>query len=176
MCGRYIMSAKARKRSKGADGGRSDRDVARNRKAGYLFQFIETVEAGIALTGNEVKSVREGGVSLGESYARVRDGEIYLVGCHIAPYGKTGFDRPDPLRDRKLLLGKAEIRRLGSRVVERGFTLVPTRLYFKGPWAKVELALARGKRSRDKRADIKKRQQNRDVARLLASRSRGRMR
>ena len=118
-----------------------------------------------------MKSVRQGEVSLAESYARVSDGELRLVDCHIAPYEKTGFDRPDPTRPRKLLLHKAEIRRLRTRVVERGLTLVPLRMYFKGPWAKVELALVRGKGRADKRQDLKKRTQAREVDRALRGRA-----
>ena len=147
--------------------------VAQNKKARHRFHVLETVEAGISLTGNEVKSLRDGQVSLDESYARVRGGEVFLVDCHIAAYEKTGFDQPDPRRERKLLLGRHEIKRLGVKVIQRGFTLVPTRLYFKGPWAKVELGLARGKGAVDRRSDIKKREQKRDMARALARRRKG---
>ena len=168
------MGSKSTKAQKRGVAGRKvgPRAVAENRKARHRFRILETVESGIALTGNEVKSVREGQISLNESYARVRDGEFFLVDCHIAPYDKTGFDRPDPRRERKLLLNASEIRRLASRVIERGFTVIPLRVYFKGPWAKVELALARGKGFADKRADIKRREQERDIARSLASRGR----
>ena len=160
---------------KAKDEGDDFRTVARNRKARHNYHIFDTFEAGIALTGNEVKSVRQGGVSLGESYARVRErggtARVELRDCHIAPYEKTGFDRPDPTRPRKLLLHKAEIRRLRRRVVERGFTLVPLRMYFKGPWAKVELALARGKGQADKREDVKKRTQEREMDRALRGRA-----
>jgi len=147
--------------------------VVQNKKARHRFNILDTFQAGIALTGNEVKSVRDGQISLDESYARIRDGEIFLVDCHIAPYGKTGFDRPEPRRERKLLLNRSEIRRLAPRVIERGCTLVPLRVYFKGPWAKVELGLARGKAFRDKRDDIRRRTQKREMDRALASRRRG---
>jgi len=148
--------------------------VAQNKKARFRFHIVEAIEAGIALTGNEVKSLRAGQISLDESYARVRGGEVFLVDCHIAPYGKTGFDRPEPKRDRKLLLSRAEIRRLAGRVLERGYTLVPLKVYFKGPWAKVELALARGKPFADRREAIRRRSQEREIDRALASRRRGR--
>jgi SsrA-binding protein len=153
---------------------RPTKPVATNRKARHRFHVLDTFEAGIALTGNEVKSLREGRVSLDESYARVRGGELWLVGCHVAAYEKTGFDSPDPARDRKLLLKRAEIRRIAPRVIERGLTVVPLRVYFKGPWAKVELALARGKARRDRREDIKKRTQAREVERALSRKDRGR--
>ena len=97
---------------------------------------------------------------------------MFLVGCHISPYDKTGFDRPEPRRERKLLLSRGEIRRLSTRVLERGYTLVPLRVYFKGPWAKVEIALARGKAYADRRDDIRRKTQKREVDRALASRRR----
>jgi SsrA-binding protein len=148
--------------------------VVQNKKARHRFQIQDTFEAGIVLSGNEVKSLRSGQISLDESYARLSEGELFLVDCHIAPYGKTGFDRPEPKRDRKLLIKRAEIRKLTPRVLERGYTLVPLRVYFKGPWAKVEIALARGKDFADRREDIKKRSQKRDIDRVLAGRRRGR--
>jgi SsrA-binding protein len=147
--------------------------VAHNKKARHRFTILDTFEAGMALTGNEVKSLRAGDISLDESYARLRSGEVFLIDCHIAPYGKTGFDRPEPRRERKLLLTKAEIRRLTPRVVERGFTIVPLKVYFKGAWAKVLLGIARGKGFADRREDIKKRTQKREMDRVLAARSRG---
>jgi SsrA-binding protein len=150
--------------------------VARNRKARRRFHVLETFEAGISLSGNEVKSLREGQVSLDESYGRVRGGEVFLVDCHIAPYEKTGFDRPEARRDRKLLLKKPEIRRIATRVVERGFTLVPLEMYFKGPWAKVRMALARGKGHADRRDEIRKRTQDQEMRRAAARRSAGRRR
>ena len=167
------MCAKKSKKKRGAsDEGDGFKTVARNKKARYQYHILDTFEAGLALTGNEVKSVRQGQVSLEEGYGRVRDGEIYLVDCHIAPYEKTGFDLPEPRRPRKLLLHKAEIRRVRSKVTERGFTLVPLRVYFKGPWAKIEIALARGKGRADKREDMKKRTQAREVDRALRGRQR----
>jgi SsrA-binding protein len=165
-----VCARKSRKAGKAERETDGTRTIARNRKARHRFHILDTFEAGLALTGNEVKSLRAGGVSLDESYARVRDTELFLVDCHVAPYEKTGFDRPDPTRPRKLLLRKAEIRRLRSKVVERGLTLVPLRVYFKGPWAKVELALARGKGHADKREDVKRRTQEREMARVLRGR------
>ncbi len=169
--GRDDVSAKKTTKGKSADGPRS---VAENRKARYRFEILETFEAGISLTGNEVKSLRQGGMSLDECYARVRDREIFLVDCHIAPYDSTGFDRPDPRRERKLLLKGPEIKRIATRVLERGFTLVPLKAYFKGPWAKVLIALARGKGHADKRAAIMKREQVRAISRALTGQRRGR--
>ncbi len=166
--GRDRMSAKKAREAKLADADAAPRSIAENRKARHRFAVIETFEAGISLTGNEVKSLRQGGMSLGESYARIRGREVFLVDCHIAPYDKTGFDRPDPRRERKLLLKGTEIKRVASRVIERGYTLVPLKAYFKGPWAKVLVALACGKGHADKRAAIKKREHARTIARALA--------
>lgn len=153
-----------------AQRGEEPKVVAQNRKARHLYHILETVEAGIALTGNEVKSVRAGQISLDESYARPEGGELFLVGCHIAPYEKTGFDRPEPKRKRKLLLKRSEIKRFTGRVTERGLTLVPLRVYFKGPWAKVELALAKGKGRSDRREELKRRSAMRDIERALSRR------
>jgi SsrA-binding protein len=171
--GRGDVSAKKAKKAEGAGARDGPRPVAENRKARHRFHVLETFEAGISLTGNEVKSIRQGGMSLSESYARVRGREVYLVDCHIAPYDRTGFDRPDPRRERKLLLKTPEIKRVASRVIERGYTLVPLKAYFKGPWAKVLVALARGKGHADKRAEIRKREHARAMSRAMAGRRRG---
>ncbi len=170
--GGNAVSAKKKSTGKGKGDADGFRTVARNKKARYNYHILDTFEAGLALTGNEVKSIREGNISLDESFARPRDGEMFLVGCHISPYGKTGFDRPEPRRPRKLLLHKPEIRRLKIRAVERGFTLVPLRVYFKGPWAKVEIALAKGKGHADKRQALKKRTQSREIELALRGRRR----
>jgi SsrA-binding protein len=122
------------------------------------------------LTGTEVKSLRQGGASLQQAYADVRDGEVWLVGAHIAEYGQGNVNNHDPDRDRKLLLHRREIATLVGKVRERGLTLVPTRMYFKDGRAKVELALARGKERRDKRRDIAKRDAERQIERALKSR------
>ena len=126
-------------------------DVASNRQASYRFELLERVECGIALQGSEVKSLREGRATLKDAYAVVREGEIWLENLHIAPYAPASRENHDPERPRKLLLHRREIARLGERAAERGLTLVPTRLYFKGPRAKVEIALGRGKDRFDKR-------------------------
>jgi SsrA-binding protein len=155
--------AKARKRKAAAG------DVATNRQASYRYNLLERYECGIVLTGTEVKSLREGNAQLKDSYAVVRDGEVWLIGLYIAPYGPAARDNHDPERPRKLLLHRREIERLIGRTRERGLTLVPTRIYFAGPRsrAKVELALARGKDVYDKRETIRKREMARDVQREL---------
>jgi SsrA-binding protein len=146
--------------------------IATNRRARFEYEILETFEAGIALLGPEVKSLREGRANLADAYATVRRGEVLLVHLHISPYEQAGRDNPDPRRDRRLLLHRAEIRRLTGKVAERGFTLVPLRLYWKNGRAKVELALARGKRLHDKREAIRRRESDREVARLSSMRKR----
>jgi SsrA-binding protein len=155
--------AKGRKRKAAAG------DVATNRQAFYRYNLLERFECGIVLTGTEVKSLREGNAQLKDAYAVVRDGEVWLIGLYIAPYGPAARDNHDPERPRKLLLHRGEIERLIGRTRERGLTLVPTRIYFAGPRsrAKVELALARGKDLYDKRESIRKREMARDVQREL---------
>jgi SsrA-binding protein len=144
--------------------------VAENRQARHEYQLLERLEAGIVLTGTEVKSLREGRASLRRSYADIRDGELWLVGANIASYEKGSIGQHDPERARKLLLHRREIDSLTGKVQERGLTLVPLRLYFKDGRAKVELALARGKDVRDKRRDIAKREAQRDMERALKNR------
>jgi SsrA-binding protein len=155
--------AKGRKR-KSAPG-----DVATNRQASYRYNLLERFECGIVLTGTEVKSLREGNAQLKDAYAQVRDGEIWLMGVYIPPYGPAARDNHDPERPRKLLLHRNEIDRLVARTQERGLTLVPTRMYFAGPRsrAKVEIALAKGKDLYDQRETIRKREMSRDVQREL---------
>ncbi len=135
-----------------------------NRRARYEYHILESVEAGLVLTGTEVKSVREGGASLSEAYARFRDGEAWLMGMHVAPYKQGSFSNTEPTRSRKLLLHKAEILRLQSRVAEKGLTVVPLRLYFTRGLAKVQLGLARGKKFWDKRAAVARRDVEREIA------------
>jgi SsrA-binding protein len=142
-------------------------DVASNRQASYRFNLLERFEAGIVLTGTEVKSLREQGGQLKDAYALIRENEAWLVGMYIAPYGPAARENHDPERPRKLLLHRAEIDRLIGRTRERGLTLVPTRVYFSGSRAKVELALARGKDVHDKRETIRKREMAREVQREL---------
>ena len=142
-------------------------DVATNRQASFRFQLLEKLECGIALTGTEVKSLREGKAQLKDGYASVDHGELWLHNVHIPPYPPAANANHDPERDRKLLLHKREIERLIGQTAERGLTLVPTRIYFKGANAKVELALARGKDVHDKRETIRRREQQREVERAL---------
>jgi SsrA-binding protein len=144
--------------------------IADNRKARHEYELLDRYEAGIVLTGTEVKSLRDGGASLQQAYADVRDGEAWLIGAHIAEYGQGNVANHEPDRDRKLLLHSKEIASLLGKVRERGLTLVPTRLYFKDGKVKVELALARGKEQRDKRRDIAKRDADRQIERALKSR------
>jgi SsrA-binding protein len=155
--------AKGRKRKAAA------RDVATNRQAGYLYHLLERFECGLVLTGTEVKSLREGKAQLKDSYAVVRDGEVWLIGLYIPPYGPAARENHDPDRPRKLLLHRQEIERLAGQIAQRGVTLVPTRVYFAGPRsrAKVEIELARGKDLYDKRESIRKREMTRDMQREL---------
>jgi SsrA-binding protein len=152
--------------------GSGTRLIAENRRARHDYHLLERVEAGIALTGTEVKSLRSGRASLQRAFGDVRGGEVYLVGAHIAQYAEGNLANHDPDRDRKLLLHRREIDSLAGKVQERGLTLVPTRLYFKDGRAKVELALARGKETRDKRRSIAERDAQRQIERALKARSR----
>ena len=145
--------------------------VAENRKARHDYFVEETYEAGIVLVGSEVKSCRAGRVNLRDAYAQIKDGEIFLLNCHISPFEQANRFNHEPLRPRKLLMHKSEIHRLYGKVREKGFTLVPLRLYFnqKGK-VKVELALAKGKRAYDKRDDIAAREAKREIARAMRGR------
>src|ERR671932_2741436 len=145
-------------------------DVATNRQASHRYHLLEKWEAGIQLQGSEVKSLRDGGVQLKDAYAALADGEVWLHNMHIAPYKPAARENHDPERPRKLLLHRREIERLIGKTAERGLTLVPTRVYFKGPNAKVELALARGRQRHDKRRAIREREQRREIERALAER------
>jgi SsrA-binding protein len=144
-------------------------DVATNRQASYRYNLLERFEAGLVLTGTEVKSLREGKAQIKDAYATVRDGEVWLIGVYIPPYGAAARDNHDPERPRKLLLHKSEIERIMGSTQERGLTLVPTRLYFAGARskAKVEIALAKGKDLYDKRQAIRTRDTQREVQREL---------
>ena len=155
----------AKKRKRKAAAG----DVATNRQAAFRFNLLERVEAGIVLQGSEVKSMRNGSVQLKDAYAEVRDGEVWLRNMHIAPYAPAR-ENHEPDRPRKLLLHRREIERLVGKTAERGLTLVPTRVYFSGPRAKIELALARGKDLYDKRRSIKDREQRREMERAVGRR------
>jgi SsrA-binding protein len=155
--------AKGKKR-KAASG-----DVATNRRASFRYNLLDRYEAGLVLTGTEVKSLRDGKAQLKDSYATIRDGEVWLIGVYIPPYGPASRENHEPERDRKLLLHASEIEKLAAQTNERGFTLVPTRLYFAGPRsrAKVEIAVARGKDLYDKRDTIRSRDVARDIQREL---------
>jgi SsrA-binding protein len=147
-------------------------DVATNRKAFYRFEILDRFECGIELQGSEVKALREGRAQIADAYATIEGGEVWLRGVHIPPYAPASTQNHEPERPRKLLLHRYEIERLIGRAQQRGLTLVPTRIYFKGPWAKVELALARGKELRDRRHEIRDRDMRREVERELRHRGR----
>lgn len=142
-------------------------DIATNRQASYRYEFLDKLECGLVLTGTEVKSLRENSAQIKDGFATITDGELWLHNVHIPPYGPAARDNHDPERTRKLLARHDQIEKLIGRVKERGLTLVPTRIYFKGPRAKVEIALARGKDRFDKRESIKAREQQRDMQRAL---------
>jgi SsrA-binding protein len=142
-------------------------DVASNRYASHRYHLIERLECGIALEGTEVKALRTSGAQLKDGYATVRDGELWLQSVHIPPYGPAARENHDPERPRKLLVHRRELERLAARTNERGLTLVPTRIYFAGPHAKVEIALARGKDLYDKRETIRERETKRDMERAV---------
>ncbi len=153
--------AKGRKRKAAAG------DVATNRQASFRYNLLERFECGMVLQGTEVKALREGKAQLKDSYASIREGEVWLIGAYIPPYGPASRENHEPERPRKLLLHRAEIDRLTGRTRERGLTLVPTRMYFRDGRAKVEIALARGKDVHDKRETIRKREVAREVQREL---------
>jgi SsrA-binding protein len=148
--------------------------LATNRKARHEYFIDETYEAGIALTGTEIKSARAGRVNLRDSYVQVKNGELWLIDTHIAPYQQAGRSSHEPRRPRKLLMHRREISRLQGKVQEKGYTIVPLRLYLKfSKWAKVEIALARGKKLYDKRQSIRKQDAQRELERALAERNKG---
>jgi SsrA-binding protein len=144
--------------------------IAENRKAFHDFHLLETFEAGLVLLGTEVKAIREGRVNLRDSYARVEDGEVFLYNVNISPYSHRGYADHEPLRRRKLLLHRDEIRKLIGKTVEKGMTLVPTRLYFKNGRVKVAVSLAKGKKEYDKRETIKRREADRETRAAVKSR------
>jgi SsrA-binding protein len=146
--------------------------VCTNKKARYDYSLEETYEAGMVLTGTEVKSLRNGKANLKDSYARVVDGEVYLIDCHISPYEMGTHSNHEPERKRKLLLHRREIKRLTGKTVEKGLTLVPLKIYFKNGRAKVELALARGKKTYGKRETLKRRTADREMERAMRQHSR----
>jgi SsrA-binding protein len=144
--------------------------ITLNRKARQNYEIIESLEAGMVLTGTEVKSLREGRMNLMDSYARVQNGEVFLVNAHISPYSHGNVQNHDPLRDRKLLLHKDEIKRLTGKTEVKGLTLVPLKVYFSRGRVKLQLALARGKRQYDKRETIKRREAEIEMKRALKQR------
>jgi SsrA-binding protein len=164
------VSAKAAPRLDVAMADRGIKPIAENRRARHDYHLLDRFEAGLVLTGTEVKSLRDARVSLAQSYADVRDGEIWLIGAHIDEYAQGNVANHEPERDRKLLLHRREIDSLIGQVNEKGLTIVPTRMYFKGGRVKLELAVARGKEQRDKRRDIAKRDAQRDIERAMSRR------
>jgi SsrA-binding protein len=142
-------------------------DVASNRYAAHRYQLLERFECGMVLEGTEVKSLRTSGAQLKDGYAAIRDGELWLHSVYIPPYAPASRENHDPERPRKLLVHKRELERLGARAQERGLTIVPTRIYFSGSHAKVEIALARGKDLYDKRQTIRERETRRDMERAV---------
>ena len=141
--------------------------IAANRKAHHFFELLDFIEAGIMLTGSEVKSLREGRVNFMDGYVRMTNGEAYLTGVHISPYANAGYAQHDPDRERKLLMHRHEIHNLKAKMEQKGLTLVPTKMYFKDGKIKVELALAKGKKVHDRREDLKQRAVNRDTEREM---------
>ena len=154
-------------------GEESKKVIATNRKARHDYLIEDTFEAGLVLTGSEIKSIRAGQVNLRDSYATVRNGELWLLNAHIAPYKQASSQNHEPRRDRKLLLHRREINRLVGKLQEQGLTLVPLQLYLKNSWAKVQLGLARGKRSYDKRQALRERDDRRQMSRALGRRQKG---
>ena len=152
--------------------GAGEKLVASNRRAHHNFDILETHEAGLVLQGTEVKSLRDSRADLKESYARIDGKEAWLLGLHISPYAQGNRANHDPLRPRKLLLHRGEINRLLGKIMEKGLTLVPLRLYFKQGRAKVEIGLARGRKTLDKRHAIREREETREVQRALRERTR----
>ena len=146
--------------------------LGKNRRAAFEYELLERFTAGLVLTGSEVKSLRDGHVNLQDGHVRFIDGEAFLVDVHISPYHSAGYAQHDPIRPRKLLLHRREVRRLFGKVTEKGLTIVPLAIGLEGDWIKVELALARGKHLHDKRETIKRRQLDREAEAAMKGRSR----
>jgi SsrA-binding protein len=144
--------------------------IAENRKAFHDYHLLETFEAGVVLLGTEVKAIREGRVNLRDSFARVEDGEVFIYNMNVSPYSHRGYAEHEPLRRRKLLLHRDEIRKLIGKTVEKGMTLVPVRMYFKNGLVKVAVSLAKGKKEYDKRETIKRREADRETRAAIKSR------
>ncbi|MGB3713257.1 MAG: SsrA-binding protein SmpB [Candidatus Promineifilaceae bacterium] len=147
--------------------------VATNRRAGRDYAFLDKYEAGLVLTGTEIKSIRSGNVNIQGSFVQPRNGELYLFDTHIAPYERAGYQTHDPTRPRKLLLHRREINKIIEALTTKGLTMIPTKVFLRDGWAKVEVVLARGKKQYDKRADIAKRDANRQVERALREKYKG---
>jgi SsrA-binding protein len=146
------------------------RRICQNRRAFHEYEVLDRLEAGIVLLGSETKSLRAGQANLNEAYVKVESGQAWLVSAHIAPYSHANIQNHDPLRTRKLLLSAPEIRRLHQKIKEKGLTVIPLAMYFKGPWVKVEIAVGRGKKLHDKREDIKRKDDERDMERAARGR------
>ncbi|MBI5212605.1 MAG: SsrA-binding protein SmpB [Nitrospirae bacterium] len=144
--------------------------VCQNRKAYHDYSIEETLEAGILLLGTEVKSLRDGKANLKDSYVLIKESEVFLFNCHISPYSHGNILNHEPLRTRKLLLNRKEIERLRGKMQQKGYTLIPLKIYFKGPFAKVEVGLAKGKRQYEKRESIKEREAKRDIEKAMKRR------
>lgn len=145
--------------------------IATNRKARHDFHIDDTLEAGLVLTGSEVKSLRDGKVNMSEAFVRIQDDEAYLFNCHISPYEQGGYANHEPLRKRKLLMHRREVQKWRKAVEQKGFTIVPLRLYFRNSYAKVEIGLARGKKLYDKRADIAEQESKRRLKKVMSERN-----
>ncbi len=153
-------------------GGKSPfKTVCSNKRARREYHIEDNIEAGLVLWGNEVKSLREGKANLQDAYARIKDNEVWLTGMHITPYTHARIEDQDPTRDRKLLLNRSEIKKLSIKILERGYSLVPLKIYFKGGRAKVELGLGKGKNAYDKRDVLKKMDAQREIERAVKDRS-----
>ncbi len=152
---------------------RTEKTITTNRKARHDYHIMDRIEAGISLTGTEVKSIREGKASLLDAYAKITEGEAWLINAHIPEFKQASFFNHEPKRKRKLLLHRAQIARLIAKVLEKGLTLIPLRIYFSGPYIKVELGICRGKKDYDKRSSLKEREAQRDIERGISDKRRG---
>lgn len=164
-----MKSKTQRKNEKQAAKKTADKTVAVNKKAAFDYYFVETLEVDIALEGSEVKSVKRGDVSLRESFCHIDNGNLELKNCQITPYAKVGAFAPDPRRNRRLLLHKTQLKRLAGKAAEKGFTIVPVKMYFKGRFVKLEIALARGKKNYEKKQVIKDRDVKRTAEREIVN-------
>lgn len=162
------MGASPRSKSSSAEAGPAIKNICQNRRAAHDYHLLERLECGLVLTGTEVKSLRGGQASLEDAYAKVEDGELWLVGCEISEYKMGTHGNHKPKRKRKLLLHRAELNQFAGKATQKGFTLVPTRLYFKDGKAKAEIAVAQGKQLHDKRETLKKAEAQREIKRAMS--------